>query len=87
MKITNWGGIPHPCRGIYIILTNGCKSHVMIAQPSPPNPLSHKGRGGAERILMKNLPSPLVGEGQGEREPRWILQQPLPVLAGAIMSR
>jgi hypothetical protein len=33
--------------------------------PSPPDPLSHKGRGG-ERLTVA-LPSPLMGEGQGVR--------------------
>jgi|APCry1669189070_1035195.scaffolds.fasta_scaffold13777_2 hypothetical protein len=39
----------------------------VAAQPSPPSPLSQNGRGGAERTLVRNLPSPLVGEGQGVR--------------------
>jgi hypothetical protein len=42
----------------------------IAAQPSPPSPLSQNGRGGAERTLMQNLPSPPVGEGQGVRGPK-----------------
>jgi hypothetical protein len=37
------------------------------ASPSPPSPLSQNGRGGVEQILVQNLPSPPVGEGQGVR--------------------
>ena len=37
------------------------------AQPSPPSPLSLSGRGGAENVLLRSLPSPLEGEGQGVR--------------------
>ena len=41
------------------------QSRVVAGQPSPPSPLSLNGRGGAERILMKKLPSPREGEGAG----------------------
>ncbi len=41
-----------------------------------PRPLSLNGRGGAERILMKNLPSPREGEGQGVRGPELTLLMP-----------
>ena len=48
----------------------------VAGQPSPPSPLSLNGRGGAERILMKNLPSPREGEGQGVRGPELTLLMP-----------
>ena len=44
--------------------------------PHPPGPLSQNGRGGAERILMKKLPSPRVGEGPGVRGPELTLLMP-----------
>ncbi len=52
------------------------QSRVVAEQPSPPSPLSLNGRGGAERILMKNLPSPAQGEGQGVRGPDLTLLLP-----------
>ena len=41
------------------------QSRMIAVQPSPPSPLSMNRRGGVERILMQNLPSPREGEGQG----------------------
>ena len=52
------------------------QSRVVAGQPSPPSLLSLNGRGGAERILMKNLPSPREGEGQGVRGPELTLLMP-----------
>jgi|GEM_PF-2830092 len=39
----------------------------MLVWPSPPNPLSLSGRGGAKAVLMRVLPSPPEGEGPGVR--------------------
>ncbi len=52
------------------------QSRVVAGQTSPPSPLSLNGRGGAERILMKKLPSPREGEGQGVRGPDLTLLMP-----------
>ncbi len=52
------------------------QSRMIAVQPSPPSPLSMNRRGGVERILMQNLPSPREGEGQGMRGPRPTLHQP-----------
>ena len=49
---------PHPGHG---------QSRVIAGQPSPPSPLSLNGRGGVGGILLRNLPSPREGEGQGVR--------------------
>ena len=43
------------------------QSPLIAGQPSPPSPLSLNGRGGVGCVLVRNLPSPREGEGQGVR--------------------
>ena len=64
-------------RSAFLLISPGHgQSRVVAGQPSPPSPLSLNGRGGAERILLRNLPSPREGEGQGVRGPELTLLMP-----------